>query len=359
MTVKHKKILILRYRFIGDTILTVPFLRNLRYAEPDAFIAWVVAPGSSEVVAGIPYVDELIYWDPLTIHADTRGTHRSLSAKLAYIMKLRDTGYDKVYVLKRSFSSAIMAFLSGAGERVGFNTEGRGLLLTKSIPYSHDRHEMQSFLDVLRADGVPIVDDYLESWESPEEGAEAEELLSGAGVSAHDRLLVVHPFASMSGKSWAMENYAALAKRMVTVGFRPVIVGAPADNEVLERYLHLFPAEALNFVGRCKLRVTMAILRRSHLYVGNDSGVMHLAAAVGLPLVALFGPTSPQRFGPWGDKVKVLYSRFHCSPCRNKFFTECEPSDRGRPECLETISVDEVFSELIAVASDFKQVSAK
>ena len=115
----------LRYRFIGDTILTVPFLRNLRRAEPEAYIAWVVAPGSASVVAGIPYVDELIYWDPATIHADSRGTHRTLGAKLVFLKELRRKKFDKVYVLKRSLSSAIMAFLSGAKQRIGFDTEGR------------------------------------------------------------------------------------------------------------------------------------------------------------------------------------------------------------------------------------------
>lgn len=97
-----KNILVMRYRFIGDTVLTIPFLRNLRHAEPQAHIAWMVAPGSSDVVKGVPYVDEMIYWDPLTIHADSRGSHRSLSAKIAFIKDLRHRHFDKVYVLKRS-----------------------------------------------------------------------------------------------------------------------------------------------------------------------------------------------------------------------------------------------------------------
>jgi len=160
MNLTTKKILVMRYRFIGDTVLTVPFLRNLRRAEPQAFIAWMVAPGSSDVVKGIPYVDELIYWDPLTIHADSKGTHRTFSAKLAFIRDLRSRGFHKVYVLKRSLSSAIIALLTGAQERVGFDTEGRGFLLTTRVPYRHDRHEVQNFLEVLRADGVAIADDY-------------------------------------------------------------------------------------------------------------------------------------------------------------------------------------------------------
>src|SRR5512142_2743948 len=169
MTAYSRKILVLRYRFIGDTVLTVPFLRNLRRAEPDAHIAWMVAPGSSDVVQGIPYVDEMIIWDPVTIHADSKGAHRGIKAKFAFLRDLRRRRFDKVYVLKRSLSSAVIAWLSGAPRRIGFATEGRGFLLTSRVPYRHDRHEVENFLAVLRADGVAVEDDQLEAWLSPEE----------------------------------------------------------------------------------------------------------------------------------------------------------------------------------------------
>lgn len=178
----QKRILVMRYRFIGDTILTVPFLRNLRRAEPHAWIAWMVAPVSSEVIAGIPYVDELIYWDPATRHADSRGTHRTWAAKGAFIRDLRLRRFDKVYVLKRSLSSAIIAWLSGAPERIGFNTEGRGLLLKRRVPYRHDRHEVRNLLEVLKADGIAVTDDHLEAWLSHDEERFADQFLAGQGV---------------------------------------------------------------------------------------------------------------------------------------------------------------------------------
>jgi heptosyltransferase-2 len=89
----------------------------------------------------------------------------------------------------------------------------------------------------------------------------------------------------------------------------------------------------------------MALLRKALLFVGNDSGVMHLAAAAGIPLVALFGPQSPVKFGPWSKRARVIYTQFPCSPCRQKFFTECEPSPRQKPACIEAITVDEAFQE--------------
>ncbi len=341
----RKRILVLRYRFIGDTILTVPFLRNLRRAEPSAYIAWVVAPGSAEVVKGIPYVDELIYWDPVTIHADSRGTHRSWKDKWRFIRELRSRRFDKVYVLKRSLSSAIMALLTGASERIGFDTEGRGLLLTRRVQYRSDRHEVENFLEVLRADGVPVTDDHLEFWTSAEEDGAAAQLLADAGVPAGGRLVAIHPFASISQRGWPLENFAQLASLYADQGLTPLLLGAQGDRGNLDGARGLFGAGTFDLVGQCSLRVTMALLKRCSLFVGNDSGIMHLAAAAGIPLVALFGPQSPVKFGPWSDRASVVYKQFPCSPCRQKFFTECEPSLRQRPACIEEISVEEVFHE--------------
>jgi heptosyltransferase-2 len=341
---EQQKILVLRYRFIGDTILTVPFLRNLRRARPDARITWVVAPGSAEVVKGIPYVDELLYWDPVTIHADSRGGHRTLKSRLDFVRELRRRKFDTAYVLKRSFSSAILAFLSGARRRIGFNTEGRGFLLTKRVPYQPTQHEVLSFLDVLAADGIPIVDDYLESWSSPAEMQAAHDLLVAAGWVEGQRLLAIHPFGAIHQKTWPMERFAqAAAIVSERYGLVPIVLGAPQDQGQFAEQRHLFPATTIDLVGRCDLRTTMAVLNRfTTCFLGNDSGVMHLAAAAGVPLVALFGPTSPVRFGPWGARTEVVYSSFPCSPCRQKYFTECEPAPSGKPACVDCIPVESV-----------------
>jgi heptosyltransferase-2 len=350
-----KRILVLRYRFIGDTILTVPFLRNLRSAEPDAHIAWVVAPGSSEVVKEIPYIDELIYWDPVTIHADSRGTHKTLRDKIRFISGLRSQKFDKVYVLKRSFSSALIAVLSGARERVGFDTEGRGFLLTKRVPYRHDQHEVQNFLDVLRADGVAVPNDYLELWTTPEEDAAAAQLLADAGIPAAKEIVALHPFASNPHRGWPFEDFASLAALLQAQGFVTLVLGAPGDRDAFESVRDLFGRETVDLVGKCKLRVTLALLKRCALFVGNDSGIMHLAAAAKIPMVALFGPQSPVKFGPWSAQARVLYRDFPCSPCKQKFFTECKPSPRMRPACVEAITVDDVFREILQLVSKNKE----
>ncbi|GAB4299971.1 MAG: hypothetical protein Fur0034_12150 [Desulfuromonadia bacterium] len=344
MPTNHRRILVLRYRFIGDTILTVPFLRNLRRAEPDAHIAWVVAPGSSEVIQGIPYVNELIVWDPVTIHADSRGTHRTLADKWRFIRDLRRRSFDTVYVLKRSFGSALMALLTGASKRVGFDTEGRSMLLTKGVPYRHDQHEVQNFLDLLRADGVPVVDDYLEAWLSDDERRSADHFLAASGVGGDETVIGIHPFAANRPRAWHRDDFVDLANRLHDAYHARIIVfGGGKDRQDADLILPRIGGRPVDAIGRTTLRGTMALLARCRLLVCNDSGIMHLAASLGVPVVALFGPQSPVKFGPWGEKCRVIYHPFPCSPCRQKFFTECEPSPRGTPLCMDAIEVQQVF----------------
>ena len=342
-----KRILVLRYRFIGDTILTIPFLRNLRRAEPDAYIAWVVAPGSSDVVNGVPYIDELIYWDPVTIHADSQGMHKTVGDKLGFIRDLRSRRFDKVYVLKRSFGSALMAFLSGAGKRIGFATEGRSFLLTTAVPYRHDQHEVQNFLDVLRADGISVIDDYLEAWLSSEERQFADRFFMEAGVASDEPVIGIHPFAANPPRAWHLDNFIELAERIQEQhGAQIIFFGGPKDLEALPAIRAVMKRPPLEAVGTTSLRQTMALLSRCRLMICNDSGIMHLAASLSVPLVAIFGPQSPLKFGPWGEACRVVSRQFPCSPCRQKYFTECEPSPRGRPACLEAISVEKVLEEI-------------
>jgi heptosyltransferase II len=344
----NEKILVIRYRFIGDTILTIPFLRNLRRAEPMAYIAWMVAPGSSDLVKNIPYVDEMIYWDPVTIHADSKGTHRTVSSKFDFVKNLRAQRFTKVYVLKRSLSSALLAFLTGASKRVGFDTEGRGFLLTTKVPYRNDIHEVQNFLSVLKADAVPVLDDYLELWTDPEQDAKVSRMLIDAGIGGIERVIAIHPFSAVVERGWPLEYFGKLAVQVAGLGYYPVILGGPKDYEEFRKASHFFPKNTVSLVGKISIQETASLLKKVALFVGNDSGIMHVAAAAGASLVAIFGPQNPVKFGPWSDKARVIYKKFHCSPCRQKFFTECKPSARQKPECVEAIAVEEVFQAVVS-----------
>lgn len=240
--------------------------------------------------------------------------------------------------------------MSGAPQRIGFDTEGRGLLLTKRVPYRHDLHEVKNFLAVLTADGINVKDDFLEIWTCPEEKERIARILADVGVTPSDRIAAIHPFSAVTQRGWPLENYAELAARLRREGnFRTLIVGGPGDVGTFAAVKHLFGDNTIDLVGKCSLRDTIPLLIRCSLFVGNDSGIMHLAAAAGTPLVALFGPQSPVKFGPWSTRAKVIYKGMACSPCRQKFYSECEPSARMRPACMEAISVEEVFQESMKI----------
>ena len=351
----RKQILVLRFRFIGDTILTIPFLRNLRRAEPEAHITWMIAPGDAEIVRGIPYVDELLVWDPAK--GNPAGPHRSLGGKFNFVRGLRRRHFDQAYVLKRSLASAVLARLSGAPRRVGFDTEHRGALLTTKVPYRHDRHEVQNFLDVLRADGMAVTDDHLEVWLDDTDRAFATDFLTKHGVQPGEKMVGLHPFAANKPRAWHEDDFAAVANAVQTkYGARILIFGGPGDRDLAAKLQRAISPAPVMAVGETTVRQSMALVARCALLVCNDSGVMHVGAALNIPLVALFGPQSPKKFGPWSQNCRVIYHKFPCSPCRQKFFTQCEPSARGKPACMEAITVSEVLAAVDSFAPELRPV---
>jgi heptosyltransferase-2 len=203
----------------------------------------------------------------------------------------------------------------------------------------------------LRADGITVADDYLELWTEPKEEEAARKLMLNEGIGARERLVALHPFSAVVERGWPLEHFAELAMRLGReAGCRSAVLGGARDVETFRAVRHLFGERTVDLVGKYTLRETIALLKRCVLFVGNDSGIMHLAAAAGTPLVALFGPQSPVKFGPWSQRAKVVYKGMRCSPCRQKFFSECEPSARMRPACMEAISVEEVFQESVKIS---------
>ena len=158
---------------------------------------------------------------------------------------------------------------------------------------------------------------------------------------------MIHPFAATPQRGWHLDDFAELSTRLRGLGLRVAVLGSSRERGLFEAARRLFGDDCVDLVGKSSLRVTMALLRRATLFVGNDSGIMHLAAAAAIPLVTLFGPQSPVKFGPWSTRATIVYKKFACSPCRQKFFTECEPSPRMKPACIEAIGVDEVFAACV------------
>ncbi len=298
------KILVVRYRFLGDTILTVPFLKRLREMQPEAHIAVLIGPQSGELLINCPYIDELIEFDTTRFHKYDSGKSQKKSF-WKYAWALRKQHFDIAYILKRSFSSAALAFLAGIKERIGFNTEGRGFLLTQKVPFDLKRHEVLNFLEHLPApfkEPPPKADVLF--WPTEAEQQKAQDLLK----NVTGKKIIVHAPAAHPAKMWKLEAWCEVVKGLKDKNFKIVFSGAPSDDQYYKQI-----EEQLGFkadLNLCKLpntlRENVAIYALCDLAVCVDSGPMHLAAAVGVPVVALFGPSDPDRWRPWSDKYKVL-----------------------------------------------------
>lgn len=337
-----EKILVVRYRFIGDMILTVPFLRNLRRKYPDAQIDMLVAPNSYEVISECPYVNNFIIFDTTRKHKyETSGEKKK--SFWSYVSELRAKKYDKAYVLKRSFSSALLCFLAGIKERIGYDTEGRGFLLTQKVKYDTKKHESQCFLDVLREENFEIDDGRLENWVKKENTFKIEEIFNQNKIEKDRIKVVIHATATNPKKLWSEENFAHLIKYLDGINVQIINIGAKNDREVYER-IYTKTGELnnkpLNLCGELSLQESLALLKEVNMIVGNDSGNLHMAASVGTKVVGIYGAMPVSKWGALGDGNKLLTGKVPCAPCNKR--GKCT----NNLICLNSITVKQVIEAI-------------
>jgi heptosyltransferase-2 len=338
---KAERILVIRYRFIGDTILTVPFLRNLRAAYPLAKIDILVGPQSGQVLAGCPYIDELIEFDTTRFHKYDRGS-KAKKHFLSYVWQLRRKSYDTAFVLKRSLSSALLSYLIGAKNRIGYGMPGRNFLLTRSVPWDAHKHEVSSTLDVLKAAGIPVTDDDLEAWISEEELAEVDEI--APQLKNTSQCYLVHAAAAHPDKVYPIESWSQILHSLYEQArLTPVFTGAESDYQLYERLSVESGVNCINLAGRLTLRQSMAVYKKLRFAICVDSGPAHMSAAVGTPTLAIFGPTDPVRWRPFGKNHEAIYdNELTCRPCHYK------KTCIDRP-CLTHLSPSKIIDRAMAL----------
>lgn len=346
-----KKILVIRYRFIGDTVLTIPFLRNLRNAYPDAQIDMLVGPVSGEVLEECPYIDNLIYFDTTSKHIYENKSESKIGF-FQYVKALKQAEYDKAYVLKRSLSSALLAFLAKIPQRIGFNTEFRNFLLTKSVSYDMYKHEIECFLDVLRADNIPVVDNYLENWTSAETNASVNNIYRQNGISSKPCVLICATSGNPA-KHWPMENFAKIIEYLSNdCDVQIVHTGTAADKRVYESIRSLIQSdlknEPVNLAGELSIQESMALINRMSFVIGVDSGILHLASSFRVPVIGLYGPMSMLKWHAWGNMHTSLRSLRPCVPCGLR--KKCEQDY----VCMKDITVADVIGKIDSYISKIR-----
>ena len=322
------RILVIRYRFIGDTVLAIPFLRNLRHAFPAAKIDVLAEPVSGDTLAHCPYKDELLFFAP-RLKGEKKRTAQFPTSLLGAAKFLRARNYDRCYILRRSFSSAILPLLAGIPHRVGFATEGRGWLLQRSTPYA-DKHEVECFLDILRADSIPVADTANENWTDPATDARVD-----AELPDSNRTRVFTCAKSVFDlKDWAPERFAEVIAWLIHSQNGEVhFCDSPGNGAYYVDILTRVPAELRrhchDWSTKLGIREAGSLMRRMQLCFGIDTGFIHIAASFHVPVVGLYGPLEPWRWHPWDTKHTVL-----------------RPTDISGPRPLLRLTVAEVRTAL-------------
>jgi heptosyltransferase II len=344
-----RRILVRGVNWVGDAVMTTPALAGIRQTFPGATITLLVKPWVAGVFAGNPHIDEILLYDSM-------GRHRGLAGLLRLAQDLRGHRFDLAVLLQNAFEAALLAFLAGIPHRIGYDTQGRGLLLStavirdRSIRGLHHVDYYQALVGALgwiQGEGEPRV------YPGGESEAQAWVLLERMGVKGEEGLFAFNPGSTYgSAKRWPAERYAALADRLIEdLGVSVLLTGAAADGEVaraVQSSAHC-AERILDLTGRTDIPVLAAVLKRCALFVTNDTGAMHVAAAVGVPVVAIFGPTDAAATSPVGRHVLIRH-RVPCSPC---LLRECPIDHR----CMGGISVDDVLSYVIDTYNRSSKVS--
>jgi len=338
-----ERILIIKPSSLGDIVHALPVLAGLRRAYPDAHIAWLAASAFAPLLDGNPLLDEVIPFDRRRYGKMWRSP-RATVAFWRLVALLRRSRFDLVLDLQGLLRSGLLAFLSGAPQRIGAAgaREGARLLYTRLYrPPDSARHAVDKLLFVLAELGLPIEQTEFPLAVTEHERGEAAALLAEVVGTPIERYSALLPGARWASKRWPAERWGGLVDRMAAGGLPPVVLlGAADEQQRAQRVVAASCAPLINLVGRTNLRQLVALLDGADEVVCCDSGPMHIAAALGRRVTAVFGPTDPSRTGPYGEHVRVVSRELSCAPCLRR---RCP---LGHHDCLERLEVDAVYGSL-------------
>jgi len=301
----------------------------------------MAVPRVKEILQDNPAIDDLIIFDE-------EGKEKSLLGKIKFIGQLKKEGFDTVFLLHRSFTRALIVFLAGIPNRIGYYTKKRGFLLTQAIdpPESSNIHRMDYYLNIVESVGIKVEDKNYQFFINDADREFATNLLSENKVGRSDYLAILNPGGNWDLKRWPKAKFAFLAERLITeFNARVAIVGASKDTYLAMEIANLMHNKPIILAGKTNLKQLGALLERANLMVSADSGPMHIACAVATPTIVLFGPTSQEITGPRGKgKCIIIQKNTDCQvPC---YKLDCKDN-----RCMKIISVEEVISEIKKIKS--------
>lgn len=342
-----KRILIVNVNWLGDVLFSTPFIRALRNNFPDAYIACMIVPRCKEILEGNANLNEIIVYDEKACHSGFLG-------KIRFIGQLKKYKFDTVFLLHRSFTRTFLTYLAGIRQRIGYYTLKRSFFLTeKPRPEKKILHRAEYYLGLARAVGLKVDDKGCDFFLRPEEISWANDFLKTAGVKNGQKIIIFNPGGNWIPKRWPVENFGELGKK-ISAHFgetaKILLSGSEKDVKLANSISERIQAGVVITCGKATLRQTAALFKRADLVVSNDSGPLHIAAAVGAKVIGIFGPTSPEITGPYKadvNNVILLHKDIGCKiPCYNM---KCSYS-----RCMAAIKPDEVFEAVIHLMTNDK-----
>lgn len=333
----HNRILVIRLDRIGDVVLSTPAIKALRDTFPKSYIAFMGRPVTKDIMAGNPYLDEVILYDK-------DNKHKGPWSSLRFAMALRKKKFDLAVILHPTNRSHIIAFLAGIPERLGYNKKCGFLLTRKTEDTKRQglRHEAEYSLDLLKALGVQVKDARLFMPVNKDDESTVVEFLKKLHVRKEDKIVTIHPGASCPSKIWPKERLAKVADALANeFNLRIAIVSDNKDAEIAEEMGKLMSSSPLVLGGKLTLGELAALLKKSCLFISNDSGPVHIAAALDIPVISIFGRNqpglSPRRWRPLGKGNIYLHKQAGCIRCSAH---NCEMGFK----CLLAITEDDVLN---------------
>jgi lipopolysaccharide heptosyltransferase I len=345
-------ILAIRLSSLGDVLMTVPAVKAIKEAAPESRISWLVEGPVGDLLANQGFIDRVVRF-PRSFIVSSMKTGKIIAALrglLIFIKELRDSKYDVIVDFHGIIKSGFFSILARGKTVIGFDRtfakEGSWIVYDKRIGGPRRSHKVERNMLLAREIGANGTVPEVILSVPPEADAVALRFFQEEGIDGP--VIAVNPFCSKGSafKRWRLENYAALINRIHTeLPLTAVIVWGPGEGEEAKR-LREMAGGRTRVICPTNVAQLCALLKRVNLYVGGDTGGMHLAVFAGVPVVALFGPTDVMVNGPWGEKTMVVRKGADCSPCRDK---GCQ-----NRICLESLTVDDAFH---AVAEMWERIS--
>ncbi len=331
-----KNIIIRMPNWLGDLVMATPVIEDIRAKWPEAQITAMCQSNVAPILQKDPRLTTIF-----SFKRPSGWLHRS--AVRDVIRTLKHNQYDLGILLTNSFSSAWYFWRGQVQNRIGYQGHYRSWLLSQAVPYPKEietQHLVKTYKMLLEPLGIPLSESDPKLFITDEERKSAQELLKQQGLSFGDILVGINPGAAFgTAKCWLPERFQEVTKKLLTYpNVKIVYFGDPAGAPLVNMICQDFPEQVINLAGKTNLRQLMALIQLCQIFLTNDSGPMHIAAALGTPLLALFGSTSDVKTGPY--KIgKVIHKHVECSPCYKRV---C-PIDF---KCMRAISAEEVFNDL-------------